>query len=212
MSAKKSVRGGVSTRNHGPAQNSHLASPIVCDSSPEPLHAPGRGKNAHTGNAARSLPSSSKAGHVTGNGKDMLEHLPEGEIIIVTSCLPLTGAGLACDERLAKPQEFSILTFMDQTEMFDLPKAKIRKLGPIETLKQIGKMAFELDGLAEPAVAAKFLGVSNQRVHQLIACGLLETVQVGDLRYVTGRSVITRIEQKQAGLAQSGRPEGAIAA
>lgn len=87
----------------------------------------------------------------------------------------------------------------------ELPKRERSKLANLwETLKEL-RVAFHAHGSVVPQVfAAELLGVSRQRVHQMLESGQLESVTVRGLRYVTEDSLVARAQaEKNTG----GRPK-----
>jgi excisionase family DNA binding protein len=85
--------------------------------------------------------------------------------------------------QVAEVSEFPFVATLPKRE-----KSKVAKLW--DSFQEAGRIAEERGMFVAPFVVAKLLGVSKQRVHQLIESGRLETVDVCGHRCVLEDSLV----------------------
>lgn len=85
----------------------------------------------------------------------------------------------------------------------ELPKREKSKLASLwDEFKEMSRIAEKKGIPVPPGLAAELLGVSRQRIYELMGSGVLETVTVGGRTYVTENSLVAWAEAEH----KVGRP------
>jgi hypothetical protein len=85
----------------------------------------------------------------------------------------------------------------------DLPKREVKRIhSAFDELQRISELVQEMGLPVSISTSAKLLGVSSQRISELLKDGLLERMDWGGRTYVTQRSIVKRLESAR----QVGRP------
>lgn len=85
----------------------------------------------------------------------------------------------------------------------DLPKREKSKVAHVwDTFRELSRVTEEKGMLVPQTFVAKLLGISTQRVHQLVAEGRFETYEMNGIPLITENSIVAfaKLERK------SGRP------